>query len=107
MSLLDKCGNEKLGKCTLLSISLEWLRGITGKDKDTPMREKHKEEAESKGILCDMLEEFTLQKNHQRLQDLWEQEVIEWVGIERGRCKANPAEKLGYDYGYGRAKVSY
>ncbi len=69
------------------------------------MREKHTEEAESKGIFYDELEEFARQKIRQHLQDLWEQEVTEWLGRERGLCKANPAEKL--DYGYGRATVSF
>ncbi len=41
------------------------------------MREKHTEEAESKGILYDELEEFVRQKIRQHLQDLWEQEVTE------------------------------
>jgi len=56
ISLLENRGNEKLGRQTLSYLSNERL--LTGKDKDTPMREKHTEEAESKGIYYDELEDF-------------------------------------------------
>ena len=71
------------------------------------MREKHTEEAESKGIFYDELAEFARQKIRQHSQDLWEQEGVEWLGRERGLCKVNPAEKLGYDYGCGRVTALY
>ena len=43
------------------------------------MREKHTEEAESKGsYYYDGLEEFARQEIRQHLQELWEQEGAEW-----------------------------
>jgi len=67
ISLLEKRGIEKLVRRTLSSISNERRPRITGKDKDTPMREKHTEEDESKGILYNELEEFARQEIRQHL----------------------------------------
>ncbi len=62
------------------------------------MREKHTEETESKGIFYDELEEFARQKIRRHLQDLWAQEVTNW--IEREVCaKPIPQRSLGMTTG--------
>jgi putative transposase len=68
------------------------------------MREKHREENESKEILYEQLEEFARAKIRKHLQDLLEQEVTEWLGREKGERKQNVSEQPGYRNGYGKAR---
>jgi transposase-like protein len=68
------------------------------------MREKHRDENESKEILYEQLEEFARAKIRKHLQDLLEQEVTEWLGREKGERKQNVSEQPGYRNGYGKAR---
>jgi transposase-like protein len=68
------------------------------------MREKHREENESKEILYEQLEEFARGKIRKHLQDLLEQEVAEWLGRERSERKHNVSEQPGYRNGYGKTR---
>ena len=68
------------------------------------MREKHSEGNESKEILYDELEAFARARIREHLQDLLEQEVIEWLGREKSERKRNILEQPGYRNGYGKTK---
>ena len=68
------------------------------------MREKHREDVESKEILYDELEEFAREKIRGHLQELLEQEVTEWLGREKSARKRNPSEESGYRNGYGKRR---
>ncbi|MBM3386019.1 MAG: IS256 family transposase [Betaproteobacteria bacterium] len=72
--------------------------------KDTPMREKHTEEKESKEIFYEQLEGFARTKIQQHLQDLLEQEVSEWLGRDKSERKVNVVEQPGYRNGYGKGR---
>src|SRR3970040_1876063 len=72
--------------------------------KDTPMREEHREEKESKGICYEALEEFAREKIRQHLQYLLEEEITEWLGREKSERKGNALEQPGYRNGYGKKR---
>ena len=64
------------------------------------MTEKHIEGRESKGIFYNELEGYARGKIREHLQDLLEQEVIEWLGREKSERKVSPLElKCGIESG--------
>lgn len=77
---------------------------LTQAGKDTPMKEKHIEEPESKEIFYQELEAFARTKIQEHLQDLLEQEVAQWLGREKSERKVNQAEQAGYRNGYGKRR---
>ena len=68
------------------------------------MKEKHIERNESKRIFYGELEEYARGKIREHLQDLLEQEVIEWLGREKSERKIHPLEQPGYRNGYGKTR---
>ena len=68
------------------------------------MREKHREQKESKGICYEALEEFAREKIREHLQYLLEEEVTEWLGREKSERKGNAVEQPGYRNGYGKRR---
>ena len=68
------------------------------------MKEKHREENQSKGILYEQLEAFARAKIREHLQDLLEQEVTEWLGREKSERKQRVSEQPGYRNGYGKPR---
>src|SRR5437763_8105177 len=68
------------------------------------MREEHREKDESKGIFYEGVEAFAREKIRQHLQDLLEQEVKEWLGLEKSERRGNAKEQPGYRNGYGKRR---
>ena len=68
------------------------------------MTEKHIAGEESKRIHYAELEEYARGKIREHLQDLLEQEVIEWLGRHKSERKVNPLEQPGYRNGYGKRR---
>jgi putative transposase len=68
------------------------------------MTEKHIEGEESKRIFYAELEQYARGRIREHLQDLLEQEVIEWLGREKSERKINASEQPGYRNGYGKPR---
>jgi transposase-like protein len=68
------------------------------------MKEKHREENQSKEILYEQLEAFARAKIREHLQDLLEQELTEWLGREKSERKQSVSEQPGYRNGYGKPR---
>jgi transposase-like protein len=68
------------------------------------MKEKHREENQSKEILYEQLEAFARAKIREHLQELLEQEVTEWLGREKSERKQSVSEQPGYRNGYGKPR---
>jgi transposase-like protein len=68
------------------------------------MTDKHIASEESKRIFYEELEQWACGKMREHLQDLLEQEVIEWLGRKKSERKTNASEQPGYRNGYGKPR---
>lgn len=103
-AITKKCGKAKKVGVPFREVGNERLPVGAGRDKDTPVVEKHKRVEEAKRDFYFELEGFARGKIREHLQDLLEQEVSEWLGREKSERKINAVEQAGYRAGYGKAR---